>query len=261
MPTPFDLLRDPIAQSVIGIYLLLILWEAIAPARALPKAPWWRMRGLIAFGAYFLLSSYLPLIWGEYFARWQIFDLTSLGTWGGALAGLLVYEAGAYAYHRGMHSSTVLWRGLHQMHHSAERLDTYGAFWFSPFDMVGWTALSSLCLTTVVGITPAAATVVLLTVTLLAVFQHSNIRTPRWLGYIVQRPESHSFHHGRGVHANNYADVPLFDMIFGTFYNPQGFAPQTGFYDGASLRVADMLTFRDVSQPKTTDSAATLIEA
>ena len=32
------------------------------------------------------------------------------------------------------------------LHHSAERLDTSGAFWFSPLDIVGWTALSSLCL-------------------------------------------------------------------------------------------------------------------
>ena len=43
----------------------------------------------------------------------------------------------------------------HQWHHSAERLDTWGAFWFSPLDMVGWTALFSLALT-LVGLSPAA---------------------------------------------------------------------------------------------------------
>jgi hypothetical protein len=49
------------------------------------------------------------------------------------------------------------------------------------------------------------------------------------------------------VHARNYADLPLFDLIFGTFYNPRDFAPQAGLYDGASTRVWDMLRFRDVS--------------
>jgi sterol desaturase/sphingolipid hydroxylase (fatty acid hydroxylase superfamily) len=116
--------------------------------------------------------------------------------------------------------------------------------------MIGWTAVSSLTLTLIVGLTPTATIVVLLTVTLLGVFQHANIRTPRWLGYIVQRPESHSHHHGRGVHAHNYADLPLIDILFGTFRNPPDFAPANGFYDGASLRIGAMLLFRDVSQPK-----------
>ena len=71
----------------------------------------------------------------------------------------------------------------------------------------------------------------------------------RWLGYIVQRPESHSIHHGRGVHAFNYSNFPVFDMLFGTFRNAERFEPETGFYDGASTRIGEMLVFRDVSRP------------
>lgn len=248
MPSPLELLLDPISLTVLAIYAALMLWEYLLPARPLPAAPGWRLRGLAAFAVYFLLSSYLPLLWTGYLLPLQLFDLSALGTWGGALAGLLVYELCAYGWHRGMHSSTVLWRGLHQMHHSAERLDTFGAFWFSPLDMAGWTAVSSFALTVVVGLTPAAATVVLLTLTLLAILQHANVRTPRWLGYLVQRPESHSHHHGTGVHRDNYANLPVFDLLFGTFHNPRDFLPASGFYDGASLRVGDMLLFRDIAQ-------------
>ncbi|MCK7498219.1 MAG: hypothetical protein MZW92_51875 [Comamonadaceae bacterium] len=32
------------------------------------------------------------------------------------------------------------------------RIDSFGAFWFSPLDMVGWTVLFSLCLTLGVGL-------------------------------------------------------------------------------------------------------------
>ena len=80
-----------------------------------------------------------------------------------------------------------------------------------------------------------------------AAFQHANIRTPRWLGYLIQRPESHGVHHGRGIHRYNYADLPLWDMVFGTFRNPQPEAtPRTaGFYPGASARLATMLAFRE----------------
>lgn len=250
MPTPIELLLDPISLAVFALYGGLMLWEALAPGRPLPAVSGWKWRGLAAFGAYFLLSSYLPLLWSEQLAQYQVFDLTALGTLGGALAGLLVIEAGIYFWHRGMHAAPLLWRTFHQMHHSSERLDSYSAFWFSPLDMVGWTVLSSLCLTLIVGITAEAATVVLLATTFMSIFQHSNIRTPRWLGYVVQRPESHSRHHQRGVHAGNYSDLPLYDMLFGTFHNPRDFAPATGFHDGASARVADMLRFRDVSSPQ-----------
>jgi sterol desaturase/sphingolipid hydroxylase (fatty acid hydroxylase superfamily) len=55
-------------------------------------------------------------------------------------------------------------------------------------------------------------------------------------------------HHQRGVHAWNYSDLPLFDLLFGTFRNPPAHMPQQGFHDGASTRVLEMLVFRDVSR-------------
>ncbi len=251
VPSPVELLLDPISLALLGMFAALAIAEALYPARALPDISGWRVRGLLSFVAYFFLSSYLPLLWTGHLAQFQLFDLASLGTWRGAGAGLLIYEAGAYVWHRSMHARNFLWRTVHQMHHSAERLDIYGAFWFSALDMIGWTALFSLALTLVVGLTPEATTIVMLVVSFLGMFQHANLRTPRWLGYIVQRPESHSAHHERGVHARNYADLPVFDIVFGTFHNARDFAPAQGFYDGASRRVAEMLCFRDVSRPPT----------
>lgn len=250
MPTLYDLVLDPVSLATFGIYAALMLWERLAPARALPRVRWWRTRGLAAFVGYFLLSSYLPYVWAEHFVRWQRFDLTALGTLGGVLAGFLVYQVIAYVWHRSMHRSTVLWRFFHQMHHSAERLDTYSAFWFSPADMIGWTTVTSIALTLVVGLSPEATTVILLTQTLFAIFQHSNVRTPQWLGYIVQRPENHARHHARGIHHGNFADLSLLDMLFGTFHNPADFPRATGFYDGASDRVLAMIACRDVSEPQ-----------
>ena len=37
--------------------------------------------------------------------------------------------------------------------------------------------------------------------------------------------------------------------LFGTFNNPRNYENETGFYDGASKRVVDMLLFRNVDQP------------
>lgn len=248
MPTPADLILDPISQIIFAMFCSLLLWERLAPGRALPRVRFWTARALASFGVYFLLSSYLPLLWGETLAPLQLFDLSAWPTWAAALVGLLGYELGAYGWHRAMHRFTPLWRGIHQMHHSAERLDVLGAYWFSPVDMVTWTLLPSVVLT-LLGIPAQAATIILLTVTFLATFQHANVRTPRWLGAFVQRPEMHTVHHARGIHRYNYADLPVFDMLFGTWRNPPGYEHVTGFWHGASARVADMLLLRDVSQP------------
>jgi sterol desaturase/sphingolipid hydroxylase (fatty acid hydroxylase superfamily) len=250
MPTPIEILADPISIAVIAVYLALIVWEHMAPGEKLADARAWPLRGLIAFAVYFFLSAYLPLIWGTWLARLQLFDLSGVPVVVATLAGVLVFEFGLYWWHRSMHETNLLWRLFHQMHHSAERVDAFGAFYFSPMDMIGFTALTSLALV-VLGLSPQAATAVILATTVLSIFQHTNIRTPQWLGYFIQRPESHSVHHGRGVHAFNYSDLPVFDMLFGTFRNPKVREREAGFYDGASGRVLDMLCFRDINRVTT----------
>jgi sterol desaturase/sphingolipid hydroxylase (fatty acid hydroxylase superfamily) len=54
-------------------------------------------------------------------------------------------------------------------------------------------------------------------------------------------------HHARGIHNYNFADLPVFDILFGTFRNPRSFEHETGFYDGASDKIGDMLLFRDLN--------------
>lgn len=247
MPTPLQILLDPISLTVLALYGALILLEALFPARPLPQVKGWKTRALVVFACYFFLSSYLPLLWGDTLGQYQLFNLEGLNPWIGAGLGVLVYELLVYFWHRIMHRVHWIWRSFHQMHHSAERVDSYGAFYFSPLDIVGFTFLSSLSLTVVVGLSAQAVTYFLYATMFLATFQHINVRTPQWLGYIVQRPESHSVHHGRGVHQYNYSDLPLFDILFGTFRNPKEFVSESGFYDGASAKIPQILMFKDIA--------------
>lgn len=250
MPTPIEILMDPLSLIIIAMYGGLMIWEAVFPARKLPLVKYWKLKGLAAFAVFFLLSSYLPMFTDPFLSSYQLVDLSGLGTLGGALVGICVYEFGLYLWHRLMHSKDVLWKSFHQMHHSAERLDTYGAFYFSPMDMIGFTLLGSICFALLIGLSPKAITAVLLLTNFFAIFQHANIKTPQWIGYLVQRPESHAYHHARGIHKHNYSDLPVFDILFGTFYNPATFENETGFYDGASGRIGEMLLFKDVTKPK-----------
>jgi len=248
MPTPLEILLDPISLIILAMYAFLMIWESVAPGRELPKIKYWKIRGISVFIVYFYVASYLPLLWDNYFAQYQIFDLTSLGTLGGAAIGIFVYQFGIYVWHRAMHKNNFLWKTFHQMHHSAERLDTYSAFYFSPMDMFGFTLLGSICLTLIVGLSPQAATVTILFLNFLGMFQHTNVKTPTWLGYIIQRPESHTIHHAKEIHAYNYSDLPIFDIIFGTFRNPKQYENETGFYIGASKRIIDMIMMKDIEK-------------
>lgn len=68
-----------------------------------------------------------------------------------------------------------------------------------------------------------------------------------WLGTIVQRPESHRIHHKYRFHTNNYADLPIFDMMFGTFDNARRSPRRCGFDSWREDRFEDLLAFRDVN--------------
>lgn len=238
----------------LGVLPAFLLLDFIHRARGERRMPWWRTRALLVTTVNFLLSFVVGAFWIDLAGGWTLFDGAALGTVGGALVGVLVYELVHYAYHRAAHRWTWLWRFGHQMHHSPETLDVWGAYYLHPLDAAAFMTWSAVVLFVVLGLSPMAGALAAAFVTFCAVFQHADIRTPRWLGWLIQRPESHRIHHARGVHAFNYSDLPLWDMVFGTFRNPTDAEVdlvEQGFHDGASARVLEMLTFRDVSLPRT----------
>jgi sterol desaturase/sphingolipid hydroxylase (fatty acid hydroxylase superfamily) len=231
----------------LALFAAFAILDVAASARRFPPVRRWRLKGAAFLLLYFSVATLAPLLWDGALGRYQLVDGSALPLWAQMLGGLLLLELGIYAWHRTMHNVAPLWRWFHQMHHSAERVDIWGAFYFSPLDMVGWAMLASLVLVLGFGLSAEAAIAINVFVTFLSMFQHANLSTPRWLGYLIIRPESHAAHHERGVHAFNYCDLPLWDMVFGTFRNPVRFEGQAGFWDGASGRLGAMLVGRDVA--------------
>ncbi len=225
--------------------LLDLVWRARrydAPRR-------WRTRALAVSAAAFGVSLGAGMLWGRVLPAASLVDGAALGTWGGAAVGILVYELAHYGYHRAAHELNWLWRLGHQMHHSAESLDAFGAYYLHPLDAALFTTWAVLVFYPLLGLSAEAGALAAAFLAFNAAFQHANIRTPRWLGYFIQRPESHAVHHGFGIHRYNYSDLPLWDIVFGTFRNPAAPQERAGFYPGASTRLAAMLAFRDVSLP------------
>ncbi|GFE79090.1 hypothetical protein GCM10011487_10900 [Steroidobacter agaridevorans] len=150
-----------------------------------------------------------------------------------------------YWWHRITHKSDALWRIFHQLHHSARRLESLTAFFAHPLDTAAAVIIGAFSSYLVFGASPVAAGIALLMTGAFDLFVHADISTPRWVGYIVQRPEMHTVHHAHNHHAQNYG-LPIWDMVFGTWCNPDSRALRLGFDDDKSDRVYDMLMLRDV---------------
>ncbi|HEX2059462.1 MAG TPA: sterol desaturase family protein [Thermoanaerobaculia bacterium] len=249
-------LIDLATWLALGCLPLFIALDFVYRARRFDTPRFWRLRALAVTIVAFALSFALPMGMAKLLGDRTILDLSGLGTWAGALTGILVYELCHYWYHRAVHRYDPLWRALHQMHHSAESLDAWGAYYLAPQDAALFIAIATAVFGPLLGLSPEAAAIANLFLTFNAIFQHANIRTPQWLGYIIQRPESHGVHHERGVHGFNYSDLPLWDIVFGTFRNPATFDAKIGFYDGASTRVLEMLVGKDVTVPPAGEPAS-----
>lgn len=232
--------------GVTGTFIAYALLERVLPGYAWPHQRFWVLRGLGWFVATFALAVGIPMLTDKWLAEHALLDLSRLGAWG-ILPGILVYQLIGYAWHRALHGVPLLWR-LHQTHHSSERIDVWSQFRFHPLDFAGWTVVNSLSSVFVLGLSLEAAVLTALTINAVNLFGHVNVRTPRWLGYIVSRPENHMLHHARGVHRSNYADLPIIDMLFGTFENPKTAPREVGFWDGASTETSSLMLARDVTQ-------------
>ena len=239
-------------ENVIGIvipvsFFIALIVERLAPARPLPKVRGWVWKGTLFFAFTGVVNALVPVLVAAVVGLHAPLHPARLNMVAAARIGFAATDFVSYWIHRLMHRVPALWRWTHQMHHSAERMDVAGLAYMHPFDTFLTFGLTGLA-TGLLGLSPGAAALAGLLGYASAVIQHSNIRTPRLMGYIIQRPEQHGLHHERGVHAYNYGSLMIWDLLFGTFRNPAGFPAAYGFWDGASKRVGAMMIGRDVGQ-------------
>ena len=217
-------------------YLAMLAIEALFPAREFPAIPYWRLKGFAFLTVQGLLATLTPLLIPEHWLQaHRLINLESLGVIGGAALGYAVVSLISYAWHRSAHSP--------------QRVDMSGAALFHPLETIMFLLIATVTTTLILGLDPVAAALTGYIAAFYGYFQHMNIRTPRWLGYFIQRPEAHCIHHQREVHAYNYGDLPIWDMLFGTFRNPGGFEGDVGFDKPATDRLGAMLGFVDVNEP------------
>ena len=231
-------------------YLVMLAIEAFIPAREFPPIRAWRFIGLGFLILTGILATTVPLLIPvDWLAEHRLIDGSPLGVIGGAVVGYAAVSLASYVWHRSAHTFPIMWRTFHQIHHSPQRVDMSGSLLFHPLETAVFMTISVVTSTLVLGLDPLAAALTGYIASFYGLFQHMNIRTPHWLGYLIQRPEAHCIHHQRDVHNYNFGDLPIWDILLGTFRNPRSFAGEVGFDAPATARLGAMLAFVDVNKP------------
>jgi sterol desaturase/sphingolipid hydroxylase (fatty acid hydroxylase superfamily) len=240
-------LNITIPRLVIGIGVFMLIAERFSPGRNWPRVNGWWARALLLNGCQVGSVYMAGFLWDDWLSRLRPWSADGLGIAGGALAGYLAMTFVYYWWHYWRHRSPLLWRWLHQVHHSPQRIEVITSFYKHPFELIANGILSSVILYLVVGLGPVAAPQAVLLSGIAELFYHWNVPTPYWLGFIIQRPESHCMHHQEGLHYYNFGDLPLWDMLFGTFRNPRAWNLSCGFAE-KEARLSEMLLGIDVNQ-------------
>jgi sterol desaturase/sphingolipid hydroxylase (fatty acid hydroxylase superfamily) len=244
--------------AVIGaLGLLMMLIERVIPGRRFPRVDGWLVRAVSINFCQVLAILLAGIGWNAWMLQRRPWSTDHFGTLTGTLAGYVVLTFVYYWWHLWRHRSDFLWRWLHQIHHSPQRLELLTAFYKHPLEILIDSLLSSAVLYLGIGLAPQAAAGAMALSGIGELFYHWNIKTPHWLGFIVQRPESHLIHHQQGLHDYNYSDLPIWDILFGTFRNPRRWHERCGFGSRQEHLVIEMLQGMDVSKPSPTRAGCT----
>jgi len=227
----------------------MILCEVLVPGRRWPRVAGWWTRAILLNAVQVGSVLLAGVAWDGWMTRHRPWSADALGPIWGALLGYVVITFVYYWWHRWRHDLGFLWRWFHQVHHSPQRIEIITSFYKHPLEIVFNGVLSSAIVYLLVGLGPVAAANAVLLTGLAELFYHWNVPTPYWIGFLVQRPESHCIHHQEGVHSFNYADLPLWDMLFGTFRNPRRWESRCGFGPAGEARLVEMLRGVDVNAP------------
>jgi sterol desaturase/sphingolipid hydroxylase (fatty acid hydroxylase superfamily) len=245
-------IKTPMLTTIFAIFAFCFVLERLAPGWPLPHVKTWPLRVLAINAIQLGVVLLAGVTWERWLSSLSVFDFSDLPP---AIGGLIAYFIATFVFywwHRWRHESDLLWRLFHQIHHSPQRLEVITSFYKHPGEMVVNSIIGSLLVYTLLGLSLEAGAIYTLCTAVGEFFYHTNIRTPRWIGFIFQRPEMHRIHHQYERHRNNYGDITWWDMLFRTYENPRDWSARCGFDDANEQQLVAMLAYEDVHASRTT---------
>jgi len=236
----------------IGVFLVMGLWEWLAPRRRLAVAKplrWVSNLGLLAINSVMLRllfpAAAVGLAWSAADLHWGLFNRVDWPYWLEVVAAVLLLDLAIYLQHVLMHRVPLLWR-LHRVHHADLDIDLTTGSRFHSLEIL----LSMLFKWVVILLLGPALFAVLVFEVLLngmALFNHANVRLPaladRVLRSLLVTPDMHRVHHSalvRETNSNYGFNLSVWDRVFKTYIDQ----PERG-HDAMTIGLAE---FRDLRQ-------------
>lgn len=216
------------AAGIVSAYAAMLVIETLRPAVRRPFDLHWQASCLLHFALLAVVNNGVALAMHRAWPWPPLFDGARLHPLAGVIVGYLAVSLGNAVLHLSLHRNAWLWRHVHRYHHRPQRLDVGGVMHQSPLEMLANALLFSITTVWLLGLDRDVVLACGAIAAFYGMFQHLNTATPRWLGPWIQRPEAHSLHHARHVHAWNYSDFPPWDMLLGTYRSPERFHTDVG---------------------------------
>jgi sterol desaturase/sphingolipid hydroxylase (fatty acid hydroxylase superfamily) len=203
--------------AFIGVFVMMALWEAVAPRRqrSYTRTRRWPSNLAIVALNTALVRILLPatavslaLVGAK--RGWGLFNNLPLSGWTAIIGSVVVLDLAIYLQHVMFHAVPALWR-LHRMHHADLDFDVTTGARFHPIEII----LSILIKFGVVAALGASTAGVLIFEVLLnatSMFNHGNVRIPvgldHYLRWLVVTPDMHRLHHSNRSDCYNHAHLP-----------------------------------------------------
>src|SRR5215510_5132419 len=212
-----------------GIFIVMAVWELLAPRRPQAVARNWRWPnnlGVVAVDV-LLVRILLPItaVGLALIAEAHgigLFNMIALPTWASIVISVILLDLAIYLQHVLFHAVPALWR-LHRMHHADLEFDVTTGLRFHPIEIL-LSAMIKLAVVAALGAPAAAVLIFEVLLNATSMFNHSNIRIPlgfdRVLRWLVVTPDMHRVHHSivsREANSNFGFNLPWWDRLFGTY--------------------------------------------
>lgn len=190
---------------------------------------------LLGVGFYVIFSSESPEQLQHYMMN-GYGPLSKMPLWLQAAIIFLISDFLLYWIHRWFHRP-LMWK-FHAIHHSPTHVDWLSTFRFHPVNM--WLAFAVVdTIMMLVGFSPASIGVLALFNALYSPMVHANLNwTFGPFKYCFASPVFHRWHHtsqAEGMDKNFAPTFPVIDIMFGTFYMPEGKVPEYFGVPGADI--------------------------
>lgn len=236
-------------RYVFALAAFCFILERVKPGWPLPSVRSWPLRVVLINMVQLGIVLLAGVTWEVWLSAWSVFHLSAYVP--SALGGVIAYFIATFVFywwHRWRHEVDMLWRFFHQIHHSPQRIEVITSFYKHPGEMLVNSLIGSALVYTLLGLSLEGGAVYTACTAIGEFFYHTNVTTPRWIGYFFQRPEMHRIHHQHARHKNNYGDIVWWDMMFGTYQNPPKFLYSCGFDDPKEQQLVSMLLYKDVHE-------------